>query len=236
VSSKELEAPGLNEVLCRALIRARLTDEDVAARLEVDPKTVRRWLEGRVPHLRHRWAIAMLVDLHEAELWPQLRSASSRPAEVVAVYSRRDLVPPQMWLQLIHSARREAGVLADSKFLLSDNAAILAALAAQAESGVRVRVCVAAVEFGGPEVQGSGRSLADRIRIATGPAEFRQAQVREYNSICYADEQFLVSQHVFGHLAGQSPMLHLCGGIGAELTAAYLAGFENVWSCATDVG
>jgi phosphatidylserine/phosphatidylglycerophosphate/cardiolipin synthase-like enzyme len=224
----------LNEVLCRALIRARLTDEDVAARLEVDPKTVRRWLQGRVPHFRHRWAIAMLVDMDEADLWPQLRSASSRPAEVVAVYSRRDLVPPQMWLRLINSARHEAGILADSDFLLSDDAAALAALAEQAQSGVRVRICLADMgsDAPEPETRDAGRSLAHCILAAAGIAEFRVAQVREYNSICYADEQFLVGQHVFGRSAGQSPMLHLRGGAGAELTAAYLAGFENIWSCA----
>src|SRR6266851_5184250 len=50
--------PRLNETLRCALLRARLSEDDVAARLEVDPKTVRRWLEGRVPYMRHRWALA----------------------------------------------------------------------------------------------------------------------------------------------------------------------------------
>jgi transcriptional regulator with XRE-family HTH domain len=64
----------LNESLCRALLRARLTEGDVAARLQVDPKTVRRWLEGRVPYLRHRWAIAAMLGVDETDLWPQLRT------------------------------------------------------------------------------------------------------------------------------------------------------------------
>jgi hypothetical protein len=39
----------MNENLRRALIRAQLRETDIAARLNVDPKTVRRWLDGRVP-------------------------------------------------------------------------------------------------------------------------------------------------------------------------------------------
>ena len=67
----------MNETLCRALLQARLTEEDVATRLQVDPKTVRRWLEGRVPYLRHRWALAALLGLDETDLWPHLRRTRS---------------------------------------------------------------------------------------------------------------------------------------------------------------
>ena len=62
----------MNESLRRALLRARLREVDVAAHLGVDPKTVRRWLSGRVPYLRHRWALAQLRGLDESHLWPQL--------------------------------------------------------------------------------------------------------------------------------------------------------------------
>ena len=60
----------MNEPLRRALLRARLREDDVAARLGVDPKTVRRWLNGRVPYPHNRAAIAELVGADEAELWP----------------------------------------------------------------------------------------------------------------------------------------------------------------------
>ena len=83
----------MNETLCRALLQARLTEEDVATRLQVDPKTVRRWLEGRVPYLRHRWALAALLGLDETDLWPHLRRTRSRPEEVQAIYPHLDAVP-----------------------------------------------------------------------------------------------------------------------------------------------
>ena len=80
----------MNESLRRALLRARLSEEDVAARLQVDPKTVRRWLEGRVPYPRHRWPLAAMLGLDEADLWPQLGASRSRPQEIQAIYPHRE--------------------------------------------------------------------------------------------------------------------------------------------------
>ena len=72
----------MNEPLRRALLRARLREDDIAARLGVDPKTVRRWLNGRVPYPHNRVAIAELVGADEADLWPDaggLLAARTRP-------------------------------------------------------------------------------------------------------------------------------------------------------------
>ncbi len=41
----------MNESLCRALFRMGLSADDVAARLDVDPKTVRRWMEAESVNL-----------------------------------------------------------------------------------------------------------------------------------------------------------------------------------------
>ena len=132
----------MNETLCRALLQARLTEEDVAAHLQVDPKTVRRWLEGRVPYLRHRWALAALLGLDEADLWPHLRRTRSRPEEVQAIYPHLDAVPEALWLRLFRSAEREIGILADSAQPVAGYPRVLAALAEKAAAGVRVRVCL----------------------------------------------------------------------------------------------
>jgi len=229
----------VNEALSRALLRARLSDEDVAARLQVDPKTVRRWLEGRVPYLRHRWALALLVGVDESDLWPQLPSARSRSGEVVAVYAHRDWVRSEMWVRLFSSAGRDVGVLADSGFLLAGDLAIPKTLAERARAGVRVRVCLpeatppAAVGHGAGA--GVGRSRVAGIRDALGSAELRLHRVRSYSSICYSDQELLVAQHIYGVSDGQSPILHLRGGADQEMIAAYLASFEQVWNSARPV-
>src|SRR6202035_1435583 len=107
--------PSMNESLRRALFQARLSEEDVAVRLKVDPKTVRRWLEGRVPYLRHRWVLTGLLDTDEADLWPEVRAAitaRSRPADLKAVYPSVQAMPRQAWQSLFRSARHEIDILA----------------------------------------------------------------------------------------------------------------------------
>jgi hypothetical protein len=224
----------VNEILSRALLRARLTDEDVAARLEVDPKTVRRWLDGRVPYLRHRWALAQLLGMDESDLWPQLQAARSRPGEVTAVYPHRDSVPAETWLRLFGSARREAGVLADSAFLLADESAVLRVLAERASSGVRVRVCLTdPIEPDGTE-DGHRRNVVDpsavSIRDSLRPGEFRIHRARSYNTICYADDDLFATQHVYGQRTGQAPVLYLRRGADGDMAAAYLGSFDRIWA------
>ena len=132
----------MNETLCRALIQARLTEEDVAARLQVDPKTVRRWLEGRVPYLRHRWAIAAMLGADETDLWPQLRTTRTRPDEVIAIYPHRDTVPRDVWLRLFGSAQCEIGILEEADLPVAADQPIADALAERARSGVKMRICL----------------------------------------------------------------------------------------------
>ena len=79
----------MNELLRQALLRARLREVDVAARLGVDPKTVRRWMTGRVPYPHNRVAIAEMVGVDEADLWPEAGAPlapRARPDELGAVY------------------------------------------------------------------------------------------------------------------------------------------------------
>lgn len=58
-----------NERLRDALMKEHKTIRDVATAVDVDPKTVQRWLDGRIPHARHRWAVAQLLSRTEDDLW-----------------------------------------------------------------------------------------------------------------------------------------------------------------------
>ena len=51
--------------LRRALAESRLREVDVAEALGVDPKTVQRWVAGRVPQRRHRPKVARALDTPE---------------------------------------------------------------------------------------------------------------------------------------------------------------------------
>jgi hypothetical protein len=236
----------VNETLRRALLRARLSEGDVAARLQVDPKTVRRWLEGRVPYLRHRWVLTGLLDADEADLWPEVRAAittRSRPAEIKAIYPNRHALPRDTWLSLFSSAVREIGILARSGLFLAREPSVLDVLAGRGQDGARVRICLRDpdehVTSKGSAGQGAGDAGAAGIREALGlfgqlreimGVEIRLHRAVAYNSICRADDQLLVSQHAYGIADGRSPVLHLQSAEDGDLITTYIDAFDRTWT------
>ena len=129
----------MNELLRRFLLQAGLREDDVAARLGVDPKTVRRWLNGRVPYPHNRAAIADLLGAEEADLWPGASgtlTARIRPDELRSVYPHRLAIPREVWTRFFGSAGREIGILAYSALFLAEDTEILRLLA---EKGRRRR-------------------------------------------------------------------------------------------------
>src|SRR5215468_10829324 len=138
-----MEAPILNETFSRALLRAGLTEDDIAARLGVDTKTVRRWSEGRaLPYRRHRWALAALLSTAETDLWPQLRSAQSRPEELVAIYPHLGVVPREVWLRLFGSAQHEISLLDYGERPLAADRDVARVLAERVSAEIAVRICL----------------------------------------------------------------------------------------------
>ena len=230
----------MNETLCRALLRARLTEEDVAAHLQVDPKTVRRWLEGRVPYLRHRWALAAMLGVDETDLWPQMRAAHARPAEVRAIYPRLGTVPREVWLGLFSSAKQEIDILTVGEMPFAGDPAIMAALIDRARAGVRVRICLArthglragpdarTADDAGPAPAGHAAPCAPLRQI--GNVQIRQYQATTYHSIYRVDDQLLVSQHAYGIPLQETPVLRLQHAGSATMVPMYLAEFERIWA------
>lgn len=111
---------GVRHPLARALAGSSMDATDVAARLGVDPKTVSRWLAGRVPYPRHRAALAQLTGWTVRDLWPDLtRSPAADPATsgVRLTYPRRCAVPPEAWRRHFAAARHDIGILAYSAVL-----------------------------------------------------------------------------------------------------------------------
>lgn len=240
------EVGPLNESLRRALFDAGLTEVEVAAHLGVVPKTVRRWMEGRLPYPRHRWPLANLVGLDEDELWPEVRAARiarSRPEEVTAVYPHRWSVALDTWRDLFASAGSEIAILVYSGLFLAEDAIILRELQNKALAGVRVRIalgdpdCPQVSERGHEE--GIADAMAAKIRNAlvlyreladTARAEIRLHQTVLYNSLYRADDQLLVNQHCYGSPAAHSPVFHLRLVGAAEMFQSYCDGFERIWA------
>ncbi len=235
----------MNDLLRRALFRARLSEEDIAAHLGVDPKTVRRWIDGRIPYPRHRWALAGLLRADEHELWPELAPAQAavQPGEVVAVYPHRWSVSREAWHRLFGNARREIAILAYSGLFLAEDAGLISVLSARASAGVDIRIALGdpgsprAAERGTQE--GIGDAMAAKIRNAlalyrplreAGHAAIRLHRTVLYNSIYRADDEMLVNQHAYGIPAANAPVFHLRRAPDSDMFDNYLASFERVWS------
>ena len=236
----------MNEPLRRALLHARLRENDVAARLGVDPKTVRRWLNGRVPYPHNRAALADLVEADEADLWPDAGgplAARTRPDDLGTVYPHRWAVPREVWTRLFASAEHEIGILAYSALFLAEDAGILRILAEKGRAGVSVRIALGdpdglhAAERG--EEEGIGDAMVAKIRNAltlyrplcvVENIKIRLHRTVLYNSIYRADDQLLVNQHSYGTPAAQSPVFCLCDCGSDEMAALYHDSFERVWA------
>ncbi len=236
----------MNETLRQALFRAGLTEDDVAARLGVDPKTVRRWLEGRLPYPRLRWQLAALLATDEIELWPGFVTApgpAGRSPEIVAVYPHVTSVPAELSRRLISSAKDEIGILADSGVQLARDSKLVALLRSRSVAGVRLRVALGDPEHSDTSQESCAPSgdaattdrAAQALRQLLGLLDSPSGEVRLYRAVPYnlmllADHDILVSQRVHGLPFDQSPVLHLHDEPDGELMAGYRASFEDLWA------
>ena len=143
--------------MTRSTFRARLqevglTAEEFAEIVRVDPKTVQRWVAGRVPQRRHRAKIARALDTPQDVLWPDDTPASV-PAPEASENARRlggDVVASWGWaddqtapdpVEFVTSGEGPIEVLDGRGELLRDDRLIAALLEAVGErSPVRVLV------------------------------------------------------------------------------------------------
>jgi hypothetical protein len=235
----------VNETLRRALADARKNDVDVSSALGVDPKTVQRWLAGRVPLRQHRWALADLIGRHEYDLWPELVHGNGAAAcpEIQAVYPHRGAVPREVWRELFESAREQIGVLVYAGLFLAEDVELLRVFAERARAGVAVRVLLGDPDS--PEVaqrgaeEGIDDAISAKIRntivlyrslLREDSVEIRLHRTVLYNSIYRADDEMLVNPHVYGAAAAYAPILHLRQAAHGDLVTTYLDSFERVWS------
>jgi hypothetical protein len=237
----------VGETLRRAFADARLVEVDVSSRLGVDPKTVQRWLNGRMPLRQHRWALVDLVGKSEHELWPELFEGQAKlPCpEIQTVYPHRTAVPRELWRRILASAGVEIGILVYAGLFLAEDVDLLRVLVDRAQAGVTVRVLLgdpdgAEVAHRGAE-EGIGDALSAKIRnamvfyqplIAAGAAEVRLHRTVLYNSIYRGDDEMLVNPHVYGTAASSAPVVHLRRAAPGDLVDTYVASFERVWGSA----
>ena len=236
-----------NERLRTALLSNRLTPAELADVVGVDPKTIERWISGRIPYRRHRHQVATRLGVDETYLWPGALAAeqvaSASESEILVVHPHRWAVPRDAWGLLFGSAEEEIGILVYSGMFVADDPGLLELFRTKSDQGVRIRILL-----GDPTSQevatrgaheGIDDALAAKIRNAVvlyrplhGAAnvEIRQHSTVLYNSIYRADGQMLVNTHIYGKPAALAPVMHLRQIAGGTLVSTYLESFERVWS------
>lgn len=240
-----------NERLRDALLRKGLTPEQAAAALDVDTKTVERWIaKGRTPYPKHRHALAALLRESEAFLWPDAITPERRTAiagsEVVQVFPHRNSIPVDLWDRLIDSATERVEILVYAALFLVERPNFIKTMAAKANSGTRIRLLFGdpdspKVTVRGDEEQLGPGTLAARIRNAL--ACYRPLQGADgigmrfhdttlYNSIFCFDDEMIVNMHVYGLQGAHAPALHLRRLSAGDLFDTYSESFDTAWKTA----
>lgn len=241
-----------NQDLREAMLNARVSVEDVSRAVEVDPKTVQRWLGGRLPHPRHRWAVARLVGSDPRELWPTTDSISSSGAatsEVVAAYPHRADVPADRWWAQLTRASSHIDLLGYAfLFIPEAHPRLVDLLRGKAASGCQVRLL-----FGDPECdhvherdkeEGLAGAMAARIRTSLlyfeglrdcDGVEARFHTSPLYNSVFRFDEEMFVTPHLYGTPGYSAPLLHLRRAGAGGVFDGFARHFAAVWETAGPV-
>jgi transcriptional regulator with XRE-family HTH domain len=236
-----------NERLRALLLERGETLDKLAEAVQVDPKTVERWITtGRIPYRNHRYAVAAFFGVDESYIWPDALSrdevAAVSQSEVVQVWPHRWAVPRDTWGHFFSQAEREIGALVYSGMFMAEDIGVHRLFAQRAQAGVRVRLLLGdpdsrnVAERG--EAEGIDEAMVAKVRssivlfgklLAEPGVELRLHGTVLYNSIYRADDQLLVNTHIYGVMANNAPVFHLRKIPGGEMTSTYMESFERVW-------
>jgi transcriptional regulator with XRE-family HTH domain len=238
-----------NERLRDAMMRAGHDTTTLAGELEVDPKTVERWItKNRSPHAKTRARAASLLGETQSFLWPDAfddrQRAEISESELVRIYQRRLQIDPDTWSRLIDHTNERLDVLVIAGLFLPEQQYQLAQrLCDKGKAGVRVRILLA--DPGGEQVlrrgaeEGIGDTIEAKVRNVLAFFEshanhdcfqIRLHDTTLYNSIYRFDEDLLVNSHILGLPAAQAPVYWYRRLPGGGLFEVYADCFDRIWS------
>lgn len=226
---------------------ANLTKHALAERLEINVKTVERWItQGRCPHPGLRLAAARELGRDETYLWPELlassRAATASLSEIVQIWPTRSEVPHEVWRSLMRQATNRIDVLVYAGGFLVESLDFVDVVRSKAAADVVVRILLG--ESDSPEVIARSReeglpSLPQRCRstleylwktTSSPMVDIRTHRTPLYNSIYRFDDSMLVNTHSYGAYAARSPVQHLQRVPGGHLFGYYSESFDAVWA------
>ncbi|MET7410545.1 DUF5919 domain-containing protein [Streptomyces parvulus] len=238
----------MNESLRRAMAQARLTESQLAERCGVDTKTVARWITqtGRVPHARHRWAVAEALGEDESVLWPAATKKLVKTGpdrEVVEVFPYRSACPASLWRSLITKAERELTFAGYTNyFLWLEQARFGTALRRKASAGCRVRFLVGDPDSdltrAREQEEDVALALSTRIRVTLAELEklkghavdARYSSGHAYLSVFRFDNDMIVTPLLTHSVGHDAPTLHLRRHQDDGMFDRFAAHVEELWT------
>jgi transcriptional regulator with XRE-family HTH domain len=241
-----------NERLRQAIKNAGLTVDDLAQAVQVDIKTARRWLSGRVPYSRHRTRVARALGVTERDLWPQAEipdPAAAGKVELVAAFPQAADAAPS-WPSLLDDAREQIWLLDFTLIDILASPGIPELLAAKASTGCEVRLLISYATrarlatdtpidepYPDPEPQAvydiaRARGHIEPLLEIPG-IEARKFAAMRFNTTIRADEQMLITHHLWGTPTDQAPLIHLRRQDQPGLFAQYARHYQSIWQHAS---
>ena len=236
-----------NQRLAHAMHAAGLTPAALAEIVDLDEKSILRWLQlGRTPHARNQWAAARALATDVDHLWPPSESAAARDdlSDGPTTYSHRGKVPAHLWTDIITGPTSSVRVLVYSGLpWFEANPAVLECLRRRADEGVAIHLALgdpdcAAVALRGQE---EGIDMAARVhnalRVISPLVGHPGIEIRLHSTTLHAslymnDHEMLANQHIFGTPASQAPIVHVRKRPDDSLFDRYARSFASVWGLA----
>ena len=227
-----------NERLKTAMDTVAITADELADRVDVDPKTIERWVSGRTPHRRYRLQAAHALGVTPADLWPDTDKPAPPPTtddedeqpdgDLDAAYpTSEDPAAPNL-TEMLTSAQTRIDLLDATWHGLASDPNIRAALRVRADAGVAIRLLISDPDSAyllALEHEARERAeltdepiLAWEVEKAIGylqpllshpRIEARTFVAAPANAITTADDQMLVRLHLAGAPAQVEPLLAL---------------------------
>lgn len=217
-----------NEHLRTAITRAGLTLEEFADIVQVDVKTVQRWLAGRTaPYPRNRARVADELDTTEEALWPNTVPApTATEASGLATHATGDAIAgyghatdpaaPDI-AELLRAAVERIEIVIPN---LASQPALVELLRASATNGFQARVLIE-----DPDEQIEPLLGIDAIEIRASPS-------RENHVLHRADDEMLLALTDIGSAGASPPILHLRRQVDGGLFDRLSEDFEDRWLAA----
>ncbi len=243
----------VNGRLKEALLETHTSVADLVEATGVDPKTVQRWVHGRLPHPRHRAVVAQLLNTREDSIWTlpetSIAESSQQSQEIISAYAHRSQAPVDTWWALFVQAQEQIDLLANAMlFIPEQHAGLLSLLKEKASASCVVRLALANPTCEMVRVRDEEEGLSGTLpgRIKNSLYHFRSLfgfpgihlhyhTTPLYNSLFRFDDEMFVTPHLYGLHGSKAPLFHFRRLEEDGLFDNFTAHFEAVWQTSTAI-